>query len=223
MGDSYVALPRTQQCLPSFFIRNGGEMKITISFILLAAILLTACRPAVNEAIVNSGDDFIRQFGDDVVQIAINSGDDVARQSTKYSDDVLNYWDDIMRQAPRTVEKVPSPLIYNTASHLYPEEVYVLEELQTELSLSANEAALYLQGACSIASWVSLVGNYPPKDFTENYVRSVADQNGIRIFSIIDFVQSIVAFSIAIIDDPSFDSRQAGAKIMFDALCMVAE
>jgi hypothetical protein len=198
-------------------------MKLTVSIILLAAIFLTACSPAVGKVIVNSSDDFVRQYGDDVVRIASQSGDDVARQTTKYSPEVISYWDDILRQTPRTVEKVPSTLIYRTTRHLYPEQVYVLERLQTELSLAADEAALYLQGMCSIASWAALFGDYPSKDFTETYVKSVADENGIKIFSIIDFVQSIIDFSTAIIDDPNFNSRQEGAKIIFDGLCMVAE
>jgi hypothetical protein len=138
-------------------------MKHSSSIILLLALLLTACSPAADETIINASDDFIRQYGDDVVRIASQSEDDVARQSTQYSDDVIRYWDAIVREAPQTVEKVPSRLIYRTTSHLYPEQEYLLEKLQTNLALTVDEAAVYLQGACSIASWAAVLGDYPLK------------------------------------------------------------
>lgn len=198
-------------------------MKQKLLHILLAVIVLVACNPAASRTVVNTTDDFIRLYGDDVVRLIGQSTDDAARQASRSSDEAARYWDDVLRQSPQVVDQAPSTLLYGPGKRLYPEQEYLLARLQEELELGAQEAALYLEGVCNVAAWTSLLGEYPSQSSTEQYIKWVAEANNIKTIDIIEFAQSVMDFSTAIIEDQNFDSRSAAAKIVFDGLCLLAE
>jgi hypothetical protein len=198
-------------------------MKHKLFHILLGVMFLSACNPAASRTVVNTTDDFIRLYGDDVVRLTSQSADDAARQASRSSDEAAQYWDDILRQSPQAVDQVPSTLLYGPGKRLYPEQEYLLAKLQEELQLGAQEAALYLEGVCNVTAWASLLGEYPSQSSTEQYIKWVAEANDIKTVDFIEFAQSVTDFSIAIIEDQNFDSRSAAAKIVFDGLCLLAE
>jgi hypothetical protein len=171
---------------------------IGLVWLLVALVfLLSGC---IADEMVNYGDDILRLYGDDILklssQIMRNSGDETARALGT------------------------TGLAFKANTNLTSVQDDVLHYLSTELS-SESEAALFLESACNIISYVSLVGEYPTQGYTKFYVTKLAEENGIKIISQAEFIQNVSVFAAKLIKGQEKVSVIDGAKLVKDGLCLI--
>jgi hypothetical protein len=205
-------------------------MKTRLLNISLLVVLLVGCAPAAR-SVSNQADDAVRLFGDDIARFATKYGDDVARTSqqyaddvgrqTQYSDEALRYWDEVIRSS-QLFDEGSLRLLYQN-DNLSPLQDDFVRWLRAEANLSENESLLYLQSVCSIANYVQFYIDYPSKSYTQFYVEQVAAENGILIFSIADFSESALSYTTWLIEGDGSYSRQEGASLLFEGLCLVSD
>lgn len=195
---------------------------LAISFICIWA---ASCGAAVRH-----GDEVIRTIGDEILLIASRNGDEIARTAEEYADDVFrqtqyydeaaHYWDDVTLTS-RALDENARVLLYPTYRHS-PLQADFVEALQTEAGLSENQAVLYLQTMCAVADYVEFYAEYPSTSYAQFYAEQIAEENGILIFSISDFAESVVSLTEAIIEENYAYTRQEAAAILFEGFCLVS-
>jgi hypothetical protein len=205
-------------------------MKTRSLCISLLTILCVGCAPAA-KSVANQADDAVRLIGDDIARLATKYGDDVARTSqqyaddvgrqTQYSDEALSYWDDVIRSS-QSFDDDALRLLYQR-ENLSPLQDDFVSWLRAEANLSESESLLYMQSVCSVANYVQFYNEYPSKSFTQFYIEQVAEQNGILIFSIADFTESVLDLTAWLIEGDGSYSQQEGASLLFQGLCLVSD
>lgn len=198
--------------------------------ICLLAVLLAGCASAARN-VANQGDDVVRLIGDDIARIASNNGDEIARTAQQYADDVprqaqysdeaARYWDDVLRSS-QSVDDQARLLLYRS-ENLSPLQADFVTWLRSEANLSESESLLYLQTVCSVANYVQYYNEYPSQSSTQFYAEQVAGQNGILLFSIADFAESVLNFTAGLIENNGTYSRQEAASLLFEGLCLISD
>ena len=198
-------------------------MKTRLLSVSLLVVLLVGCAPAADDVVRLIGDDIARfatKYGDEVARTSQQYADDVGRQ-TQYSDEAVRYWDDVIRSS-QSFDEGSLRLLYQS-DNLSPLQDDFVRWLRAEANLSENESLLYLQSVCSVANYVQFYNEYPSKSSTQFYVEQVAEQNGILIFSIADFTESVLSYAAWLIEGDGSYSQQEGATLLFEGLCLVSD
>jgi hypothetical protein len=169
------------------------------------------------------------RYGDDLIRLASEYGDNIAIESAQYADEVgstvqlsdeaVQYWDDILRSSQ--VVDGGTRLLYRDAS-LTPIQNKFVSYLRTEGNLADDESLLYLQGICYYVGFVRDWGSPPSKSSAQKYIEKVADHDGIPLSSIVDFTESVVGFSQAMIDETP-GTQQKAPEVLFNGLCLASD
>jgi|WetSurMetagenome_2_1015567.scaffolds.fasta_scaffold174281_2 hypothetical protein len=168
------------------------------------------------------------RYGDDLIRLASKYGDNIAIESAQYTDEVgrtvqlsdeaIQYWDDILRSS-QVVDGGARLLHRDT--NLTPLQNKFVSYLRTEGNLADEESLLYLQGVCYYVGFVKDWGSPPSKSSAQKYIENVADSNDIPLSSMMDFTESVVVFSQALIDETG--TQQKASEVLFNGLCLASD
>lgn len=168
-------------------------------------------------------DDFsetVTQFKRDVLSTkkAADSAEDVARAQ----EDIYN---SIMKTLPES--GVPAPrVIYNTpldewASH----QVGVYEKIRSALSLSKEDAQLFVAASCQVFEFVEQYAENPSQEYVVVSImfEQLSKQQDPPQMEYVEFADKVLRFARAAMDAQGGANRQEASKVLFDGLCLVAD
>jgi hypothetical protein len=204
-------------------------MKHILILISVIALFLPGCGSLARSA-PRVADEAL-SISDDVMRFATSRGDDLAQTSKLYTDDLVrgigyseqttSYWDDLLRASQATDDRF-LVLLYQE-ERLNTLQSDFVRWLREVIGMDREQSLLYLQNVCFVAGYYTESQSPLPKSHAQEYIKRVAEYNGIPISSIQDFSDSAVDFvEWFIYGNPDYSPGDA-AQLLFNGLCLYAD